>query len=367
MKWTRLFLLFAGAFITLAPAADKNAFVLERGVNLSHWLSQRGERPREQLASFVTEFDIIMLKDAGFDHVRIPIDEIEFWDDRGEPREDAWSTLENALTWARRHELRAIVDLHVIRSHHFNAENDGGTNSLFDDPAEQAKFVDLWREISARISHHSVDWVAYEFMNEAVGEDPEDWNRLIQNVYAFAREEEPTRTFVIGSFQWQSISMLEKLWVPENDSNLIISFHTYAPFSVTHYKASWTPLRAYQGPINYPGLPYPEDLDFAQFSPEVGEMLRELQTPFDLYAALEELKPAVEFAREKGLPVYCGEWGCYLAVPREMRLAYYRDWTNAFEALDIPWTIWDYKGGFRIVNDDSREIDHELIDILTGR
>ncbi len=367
MKFNRLLLVFALLLPASVFATAQNDFDLKRGVNLSHWLSQRGERPREQMYHYVTEFDIIMLKDAGFDHVRIPIDEVEFWDDYGAPREDAWMTLEKALTWARRADLRVVVDLHVIRSHYFNAAHSGQENRLFEDPAEQQKFVNLWQEISDRIGHHSVDWVAYEFMNEAVGDDPEDWNRLIRQVYTSARAKEPQRTFVIGSFQWQSISMLEKLWVPEDDPNVIISFHTYAPFVVTHYRTSWTALEDYTGPINYPGLPYPTDTDFSKYPGELGEMMRGNQKPFDLFAALEELKPAVEFARQTGLRIYCGEWGCYLAVPRDMRLAYYRDWVNAFEALDIPWTIWDYKGGFRIVNDNTAEIDHELIDILLDR
>jgi endoglucanase len=367
MKFTLLSLVFAMTLTAFASGAEKNAFEISRGVNLSHWLSQRADRPREQIKTYVTEFDIIMLKDAGFDHVRIPIDEEVFWDEAGNPLEDAWIHLEKGLNWARAHDLRVIVDLHIIRSHYFNAAHAGDENRLFEDPAEQQKFVDLWHQISERIGHHSVDWVAYEFMNEAVGDDPEDWNRLIRQVYTAAREKETRRTFVIGSFQWQSISMLERLWVPEDDPNIIISFHTYAPFTVTHYRAEWTALEDYQGPIHYPGLPYPEDTDFSALPQELGDMMRENQKPFDLYAAMAELKPAVEFARAKGLTVYCGEWGCIIYVPREARLAYYRDWVNAFEALDIPWTIWDYKGHFRIVNDDTQEIDHELIDILTGR
>jgi endoglucanase len=75
----------------------------------------------------------------------------------------------------------------------------------------------------------------------------------------------------------------------------------------------------------------------------------------------------VEFARRTGLRVYCGEWGCYLSVPRAMRLAYYQDWTNAFAALDIPWAIWDYQGGFRIVDAETKAIDHQLINVLFGR
>ncbi len=352
----------------LQAGSNPNGFSLNKGVNISHWLSQRGERPREDIQTFFTEFDVIMLKKAGFDHLRIPMDEFEFWDDAGNPMEDAWAALDRGLTWCQRHDLNVIVDLHIIRSHYFNAVNeeggDGG-NTLWKDAKEQEKFVELWDEISDRIGHYPVDRVAYEFMNEAVGDDPEDWNHLVQKVYTFMREKEPTRTFVIGSFQFQSIDTLEYLWVPENDQNLVISFHTYDPFVVTHYRAQWTGFRDYDGPIQYPGFPYPEDLDVSNYDKELQGMIRDNRKSFDYAAALERLKPVVEFQKKYNLPLYCGEWGCYLAVPREMRLDYYRDWIRAFETLNMAQAIWDYKGGFRIVNDETREIDHELIKILT--
>jgi endoglucanase len=347
---------------------NPNGFSLNKGVNISHWLSQRGERPREDIQTFFTEFDVIMLKDAGFDHIRLPIDEEEFWDEAGTPLEDAWAALDRALTWCHRHDLNVVVDLHIVRSHHFNVSNQegGGRNTLFESPEEQKKFVGLWDEISDRIGHFPVDRVAYEFMNEAVGDNPEDWNRLLQLVYGFMREKEPSRTFVLGSFQFQTIDTLPELWIPEGDRNLVISFHNYDPFVVTHYRASWTPFRFYEGPIQYPGLPFPENLDLSGYSPEERGWIEGNNKPFDYAAARERLETAVKYTREHDLPLYCGEWGCYLAVPREMRLAYYRDWIRAFETLNIAQAIWDYKGGFRIVNDDTREIDHELIEILVG-
>ncbi|MEQ9824004.1 MAG: cellulase family glycosylhydrolase [Puniceicoccaceae bacterium] len=352
---------------SLHAGSNPNGFSLNKGVNISHWLSQRGERPREDIQTFFTEFDVIMLKQAGFDHLRIPIDEVEFWDDNGKAREDAWAALDRGLTWCQRHDLNVIVDLHIIRSHYFNVGNDDNKeqgNTLFEDPREQEKFVQLWDEISDRIGHFPVDRVAYEFMNEAVGDDPEDWNRLLQKVYGFMREKEPTRTFVLGSFQFQSIDTLSDLWVPEGDRNLVISIHTYDPFVVTHYKAGWTPFREYQGPINYPGLPFPEEIDASAYSAEIQRWIEDNQKPYSYEAAVARLKPVAEFMAKHNLPMYCGEWGCYLAVPREMRLDYYRDWIRAFETLNIAQAIWDYKGGFRIVNDETREIDHELIDIL---
>jgi len=350
----------------LSAGENPNGFSLNKGVNISHWLSQRGDRPRDDIQTFFTEFDVIMLKQAGFDHIRIPIDEVEFWDDEDNLRPDAWTALDHALTWCQRNDMNAVVDLHIIRSHYFNATNEGGDagNTLWKDPKEQEKFVRLWEQISDNIGHYPVDRVAYEFMNEAVGKDPEDWNRLVQKVYAFMRNKEPTRTFVIGSFQFQSIDTLGSLWVPENDRNLFISFHNYDPFMVTHYRAQWTPLRSYDGPIQYPGFPYPEHLDLSKYSEETQKMIRDQYKPFDYSVALARIKPAAEFMRKYNLPVYCGEWGCYLAVPRELRLDYYRDWIHAFETLNMAQAIWDYKGGFRIVNDETREIDHELIDIL---
>lgn len=70
------------ALLIAVPAFSRNQndFAIKRGINLSHWLSQgyaRG-RMREQR---VTETDIKLLKEAGFDHVRIPIDEEQFWDE----------------------------------------------------------------------------------------------------------------------------------------------------------------------------------------------------------------------------------------------------------------------------------------------
>ncbi len=348
-------------------AAEKNAFALERGVNISHWLSQRGEMPRELMQTYFTEFDVIMLSEAGFDHIRIPIDEVEFWDDDGRPREDAWAFLEQALGWAERHGLRAIVDLHIIRSHYFNAANEGmnDANTLWEDPAEQEKFVQLWEEISDRIGSHPVDWVAYEFMNEAVGSDHEDWNKLLRAVYGRIRELEPQRTFVLGSFNFQSMGTLDQLWVPEGDPNLVISFHNYDPFLVTHHMAEWNRAGLYKGPIQYPGKPVPDESLLDDLPEDVREAIKTRNQPFSYETILKTLQPAVDCAKKHNLPVYCGEWGCIIYAPREIRLAYYRDWIRAFRELGISQAIWDYQGHFRIVNPRTRVIDHELIDILT--
>ena len=57
---------------------------------------------------------MIRIKELGFDHIRLPIDEVQFWDEQGNRLDDAWQLLTNALEWCCKHNLRVIVDLHTL-------------------------------------------------------------------------------------------------------------------------------------------------------------------------------------------------------------------------------------------------------------
>ena len=89
-----------------------NDFHIQRGTNLSHWLSQSEERG-EARAKHIQEDDFARLDSLGFDFVRIPIDEVQFWDEEGNKLPEAWDLLTFALDQCGKHHLRAIVDLHT--------------------------------------------------------------------------------------------------------------------------------------------------------------------------------------------------------------------------------------------------------------
>jgi endoglucanase len=353
--------------------ADGPRFAIRRGANLSHWLSQCfGWSPRD---TFITEDDIRFIAAIGYDHVRIPIDEKELWGEDGRPLDAAFSYLTRALDWCARHKLRAIVDLHTVRAHHFNAANEGGQNTLFSDPAAQQTFLRLWADIGARVGRYPVDQVAYEIMNEAVADDHEDWNRLLARAVAAIREREPRRVLVIGSNMWQIPSTFPQLKVPANDTNIILSVHTYAPMILTHYKASWTPLKTYAGPVRYPGPPLTQaDLDAYKDRslPGVARWLGDARDDYGPERLRRELAPAIERAKALGLQLYFGEFGCLPTVARQDRLAYYRDIAGVAEAAGMAWANWDYKGDFGIMGYDRDRMrtlqpDVELIQALLGR
>lgn len=368
-----LTVILAGLNSCRSSSSNQEKFVIHKGVNLSHWLSQDfGWEPKY---TYIKESDIRFIDSVGFDHVRIPIDEQEIWDEQGKLIEPAVKHLLACLDWCLKYDLRAIVDLHIIRSHHFNAENEGGHNTLWNDTAAQQHFVNLWIELSGLLRQYPTSHVAYELLNEAVAPTADDWNQLFNKALAAIRKLEPQRVIVVGSNMWQTVQNVPLLKLPENDTNLIISFHFYSPLMLTHYKASWTPLKYFKGKVTYPGYIISPD-DLKNYSDTASEgarnIVQELAEPYNKDRMRAMIKPALEFARSKNLPLYCGEFGCLPTVPREARLAYYRDLVGIFNEEGIAYANWEYKGDFGIYFFDTEKLkslnpDTALIQILLGK
>jgi endoglucanase len=347
--------------LTAAPAEGQSrtatpaGFELKRGVNLSHWLSQNfGWSPKD---SFITEKDIQFIAEAGYDHVRIPIDEAEMWDARGKPSEASFDYLTRCLDWCGKHRLRAVVDLHILKAHHFNAENEGGKITLWTDAAAQDNFIKLWVGISGRLKQYPVSGVAYELMNEPVAPDPEDWNKLIAKAAKAVRRLEPDRVLIIGANRWQTPANFPFLEVPSGDPNIILSCHTYAPLLFTHHLADWTSFKNFKGPVHYPGrviaaADYPRLKSACTNSAELATLMEEAGQVFDKQTLARILQPAIQKARELKLPLYCGEFGCLPHVARADRLKYYDDIVSVFEDNGIAWCNWEYKGDFGILTFD---------------
>ena len=348
-------------------AGQVNNFRIKRGTNISHWLSQSEQRG-EARRLHIQEDDFARLEELGFDFVRIPIDEVQFWDEDGKQLPEAWGLLNNALDWAKKHNLRAIVDLHIIRSHYFNAanENDKAANTLFTSEESQQGLLNLWKQLSDTLKNRSNDWVAYEFMNEPVAPEHEQWNQLVAKVHKALRELEPQRTLVIGSNMWQGHETMKYLKVPEGDKNIILSFHYYNPMLLTHYGAWWSPLcAAYKGKVNYPGvLVSKEDYDAAPdaIKPELKQYTEEV---WNIDKIREQFKDAIEAAKKYDLQLFCGEWGVYEPVDRELAYNWYRDMLTVFDEYNIAWTTWCYDADFGFWDQQRHSYkDRPLVELL---
>ena len=346
---------------------EVNDFKISRGTNISHWLSQNNEDRGETRRQHIQEDDFARLDSLGFDFVRLPIDEVQFWDENGQKLPEAWELMNNAIQWAEKHHLRVIVDLHIIRSHYFNAVNEEGSdaNTLFTSEKAQQDLIDMWYQLSDVLKGYSNDSVAYEFMNEPVAEDHEQWNQLIAKVHKALREREPQRTLVIGSNMWQSYATIKDLKVPEGDKNIILSFHYYNPMLLTHYGAWWTPLGKYTGKVNYPGiLVSKEDFEAAPDSIKT-ELEPYTKEEWNIDRIRADFKDAIEAAKKYGLQLFCGEWGVYEPVDRELAYKWTKDMLTVFDEFNIAWTTWCYDADFGFWDQQKHEFkDKGLVDLL---
>jgi len=345
-------------------------FNIAKGINLSHWLSQR--QGWSNLEDFITKKDITEIHELGFDHVRLPIDEENLWDTDGRIIEKNFSHMIQCIEWSLETNIKIVIDVHIIRSHYFNAIHEGGCIELWENKAAQKSFLKLWIDLQNALRKYSNSMVAYELMNEPVSDDHSNWNNLLKRAYLQIRELEPNRTIIIGSNNWQNPATFPFLELPENAQNIILSCHLYEPLLFTHYKAYWLPSREYSGKIQYPGIPAPEIATnpFASnLSKECLDFMADKNYYFEKRTLQNLLQPAIDKAKELGFPLYCSEYGCLPSVNRDQRIQYYKDIIAVFNKNGISHCHWDYLGDFgaRTFNRDAHkkgDFDKEITSII---
>jgi endoglucanase len=191
-------------------------------------------------------------------------------------------------------------------------------------------------------------------MNEPVADDPEQWNMLLARVADSIRNWEPERVLVIGSNRWQSANTFDKLKVPENDKNIILSFHFYEPFHLTHYQASWTRLKDFNGEVKYPGQIV------------INGTAEDEKRVYNIDTLEHMMRKPLELAERLQLQLYCGEFGVINKSPVQDKLAWYRDMVTIFEKHGIAYANWNFKAGSFGIVDDQLKPDVPMVEILVG-
>jgi len=324
----------------------KTSFEIKNGLNIM--LSER-----------ITRADIEFIAHLGYDHLRINFQEQRLFDEAGQKIPEGFALLHNVLGWCEEFNLRAVVDLFMLRSHNHVA---AGAKPLFTEAQAQEQFYECWRKLSGELKKYSLERVAYEPLNEPVADNHEDWNMVLNRCVEVIRELEPERIILMGSNEWSHWDTMKHLRVRENDPNIIITFHYYKPPLLTHYN-SWL----YRGneipvPVHYPGQTIADaDLDAAGDHAIQGKMV------YNIDVIERNFMEVMEHVQKYNLTIYCGEYGCFDGAPTEDRIRWMKDLYTLFERHGIPRAFWDYsKGGFGMML-KTGEPDTEMIDAMFGK
>lgn len=317
---------------------------VRRGVNLSHWFAQSRDYSEKHLREHTTARDIELIKSLGFDHVRFTYEPAMLFDEArpAELKQDYLKHLDAALDMLLGSGLAVVFDLHP---------SDEFKLKLRTDDRFVAAFADFWRALARHLSRRDPERLFLEVVNEPMVEDPYRWMGIQARLAAAIREGAPQHTIVATGPRWSSVDELLRI-EPLADRNVVYTFHFYEPHNFTHQGATW-------GADYWPylkGVPYPSTPEaVAPLLPSVtndaarGALKQYGEERWDAAHVEREIARAAEWARRRGVPLTCNEFGVYRAyTPAPDRLRWLADVRAALERQGIGWTMWDYAGGFGV-------------------
>jgi endoglucanase len=329
--------------------AQRRSALLRHGINLSHWYAQVYDPKgytKEHFDAWMSESDFALIKSMGFDHVRFTINpEPMMRHNQADQIPSEYLTLlDSAVKMILAHGLAVIIDMHP--------ESDFKAKLVqHDDFVEQ--FSDFWRALARHYSSYDPERVFFEVLNEPEFRDRYRWAGVQAKLAASIREGAPQHPIIASGANWSDIDDLLSL-TPLPDPNVIYNFHFYDPHVFTHQGATWG--------VNYwhfeSKLAYPASTENAEKvaagEPDPLNRLMVLRYGLDHWDANRmavEIGQAAEWAKRWNVPLTCNEFGVYRkASDSQDRARWLRDLRTTLERNGIGWTMWDYAGGFSVVN-----------------
>ncbi len=333
---------------------------LRHGINASEWFAQVYDKrgyTKEHFQSWTTAEDIALIKSMGFDHVRLGVDPLPMMLDHrpDEIPAEYLGYLDAAVKMILDRGLAVVIDLHPTSE--FKAR-------LAKDDSFVQQFADFWRALARHYSSWDAESVFFEILNEPEFSDRYRWYGVQAKLAAAIREGTPRNTIIAAGARWSDNDELVFL-EPLRDANVIYNFHFYSPHIFTHQGANW-------GAYSWhwvKGLRYPSSSESAaKVAASVPDAVDRLavtrygQDHWDAARIDAEIAQVAEWARRRGVPAVCNEFGVYreYADPQD-RAAWIRDVRMALERHGMGWTMWDYSGSFGVVTKkDGRSVQDEV-------
>jgi endoglucanase len=338
----------APAFAQDASLAHHRAQHLRRGINLSEWFAQvydpRGYT-KEHFDSWTTVADIILIKQMGFDHVRLSVNPQPMFR-RGQADNlppEYLAYLDNAVQMILAQNLAVIVDMHP---------DSDFKDKLMKEDSSVEQFEDFWRAIAKHYANTNPDLVFFEILNEPEFRDRYRWEGVQSRLAMAIREGAPQHTIIVAGANWSSENDL-LFMEPLHDSNIIYNFHFYDPHIFSHQGATWsTNFQHYLNRLPYPSTPENVQASTAQV-PDAANRLSVIQYGLDRWNRdrMDTLiAQAAAWGKRWNVPLTCNEFGVYRrTADAEARARWLSDMHSVLEKYEIGWTMWDYSGGFAVV------------------
>lgn len=335
-------------------------FTYLKGINVGGWMSQYQDLTdnlHEHLKTFIREEDIDRIAQWGADHIRLPFESSAMCG-------ETFDYMEKCIEWCNSRGMGVLLDLHFIDGMSFDPLLP--ENPLFL-PENQQRFISIWDEVSARLQHHG-NGLCYELLNEVTDGTGYGWNRMYPLGVEAIRKREPERMIYVGSNRQNDVNRLAELHLLD-DPHLVYNFHYYDPHAFTHQCAPFDQdMAVFRHAYDYPCFFGDELYSYVREHPEyVARCPGILLTRNDREDMKRRLRPASEFIRCTGKPLYCGEFGVISVADESAAARWIADLVDTFRQLHIGYAYWCYKvRDFGLVDIHSHVLKPELAKTLFG-
>lgn len=342
----------------------------KKGINVGGWLSQyeliakeplTDEHLRQHFDTFITQKDIERIASWGFDHIRLPVSGYLIYN----PDTDSLNApivqyIRSCIRWCDEYHLNIVLDLHDIWGNVYGAMDT--LMPLFTDANLEHRFLRIWHLLTAEFQDVRQPVLLFELLNEvsdASGAYPasdvtgshydihrEDikWNQLAKKTVQEIRSIDSDRWILIGSNGQNSVVYLKEL-EPLEDPCVFYNFHFYDPQVFTHQRACFSEeMCEYNQTVSYP-----DDISgFAtylkshpQYHSKHALVAEEARNDHALMERL--MQYAIDFMRDTGKELYCGEFGVIDTAPVTEATKWLNDLTAIMDTNKIGHAQWNYK------------------------
>jgi endoglucanase len=318
--------------VWLLPAAVRaeppahSTVTLTRGINITGWFRFPVSRDPAALAAYLSDQALADLRTAGFDFVRLAVDPAV--------AETQRTVLIAAIRRIERHGLAVVVSPNPPDWH------------LESTPADVQRLHAFWQTLAPALRPLDPARTVPEVLNEPVfPNDPAGWAMLQHSLLTDIRQALPNATVLLTGQDWGSIGGLLAL-TPEDDPNVLYSFHFYDPPELTSLAAYHPGLdRAALARLPFPVGDRPECQETADGSGDSatrGLMRYYCALGWDGPRIGAEIDRAAAWGRLHHVRLLAGEFGASAALNVPARMTWLKTVRQDLESHGIGWALWGY-------------------------
>ncbi len=184
------------------------------------------------------EFNVI--HDLGFNFVRLPLDYRTYtlagnWDNFTESK---LVNIDQAIQWGEQYGVHVCINLHRAPGYCVNATDNLPVNqqlNLWSDSIAQKAFVSHWKMFANRYKNISPERLSFNLVNEPSNVTEDVYVSVMKKAIQAIHEITPNRVIFVDGLEYARKLMLSL----KDEPNVAQAIHSYDPFQLTHYKASW--------------------------------------------------------------------------------------------------------------------------------